>query len=291
MTFFSHFQSRNVRYRHLGPSSSSPWLRSVADEPPKESALHGLSGIESSPSPDHRLPDSTSSVSPANERFGEEEDDRSPFSYPLLLPLPGRSRLMMVPPARRLTTIRGSRKAPTPMVDESRMKSGNYSLLGLCYTRWPGFQAVDGGRERPIFGATLSGGTNRNQAQILISTAALQTAEREGPPGLYVWRGVGTRPPLNPGAGMAALPQDGCYFLADVVGAQKNQREENHTHPCPNPAGIIAYAPRGEPACRIAKRRIRGGRGITDQLAGGPSEPWRITSQARSGRRCTVNPC
>lgn len=34
--------------------------------------------------------------------------------------------------------MRGSRKAPTPMVDESRMESGNCSLSGLDYTSWPG---------------------------------------------------------------------------------------------------------------------------------------------------------
>lgn len=80
--------------------------------------------------------------------------------------------------------------------------------------------------------------------------------------------------------------------MADVVG--QNQRENTNTHTQThtplskvNRAGNIANGPQeeGGAACGVAKRRIRGGRGITDQLAAGAK---RFLGNHFTGRRCTV---
>lgn len=109
---------------------------------------------------------------------------------------------------------------------------------------------------------------------------ALQVAGR-GADGFIRLDGGWARDHLNARGGHGSLTADGCYFLADLVGAHAGaEPERKTTHPCRIPPEYC-QRPRGvvPAACRIAKRRIRGGRGITDQLAGGPSEAWRLTSQ------------
>lgn len=86
-----------------------------------------------------------------------------------------------------------------------------------------------------------------------------------------------------PGAAMAALPQTGVTSWPTWWVPMPGQNQTEKPHTLVESRRSIANAPRGvvPAACRIAKRRIRGGRGFTDQLAGGPSEAWRHT----------VNPC
>lgn len=159
----------------------------------------------------------------------------------------------------------------------------------LCYTSWPGFQAVDGGRDRPRLGVTLSDGTNRIQAQILILTAALQTAERRARQ-VYTSGGGWARDHLKAGAAMAALPQTGVTSWPTwwVPMGGQNQRE-NHT-PLSKSRRNIAYAqggaglshceatnPRRQRHHRPAGRRAK--RALADHFTG------------QTGRRCTVNPC
>jgi hypothetical protein len=109
---------------------------------------------------------------------------------------------------------------------------------GLCYTSWLWSRAVESGRYRPMLGATLSDSTNRTQIQVLVKTAAVRTAETRTRQ-VYTSRGGWARDHLNSRGGHGSLTTDGCYFLADVVGAHGGRTKEKTTHPCPNPGGIL----------------------------------------------------
>lgn len=136
-----------------------------------------------------------------------------------------------------------------------------------------------GGRDRPRLGIALSDGTNRNQAQILILTAALQTAGRRARQ-VYTSGGGWHATTLKPGR--AWQPYRRRVLLLGrrggwPMGAEGPERKT--LHPCPNPAGILpthqggarlshceATNPRRQRHHRPAGRRAK--RALADHFTG-----------------------
>lgn len=177
------------------------------------------------------------------------------------------------------------------------MKSDICSLSGLYYTSWPGIQAVDGGRDGPGLGVTLSDSTNRDQTRVLIVKAAPRCAERRVSQ-VYTSGGGGHATTLKPGR--AWQPYRRRVLLLGRRGGRPmlggtepkrrtpNQHRHTHTHTLVQksiPPGILPTGPQGgarlshceatnprrqrhhRPAGRRAKR------GLADHF---------------TGRRCTV---